>query len=77
MSSKRFHSGLMASLVLAIVISTPAVAQENNNQAMVDLVIQVFLLLKFTGLDCITNHRFQAPFKRFTTFRYLLMTTSW
>ena len=41
MSSKRFYSGLMASLVLAIVISTPAVAQETNNQAMVGLVIQV------------------------------------
>src|SRR5210317_741542 len=41
MSFSRFHSGLMASFALAIVISTPAVAQQANNQAMVDLVIQV------------------------------------
>src|SRR5210317_1697876 len=41
MSFSRFHSGLMASFALAIVISTPAVAQQANNQAMVDLVIQI------------------------------------
>ena len=41
MYSKRFYSGLMASLVLAIAISAPATAQMDNRQAMVDLVIQV------------------------------------
>ncbi len=41
MSFRRFHSGLMASFVLAIVVSTSAVAQQTNNQAVVDLVIQV------------------------------------
>jgi tol-pal system protein YbgF len=41
MCSKRFYSGLMASLVLAIVISTPASAQTDSRQAMMDLVIQV------------------------------------
>ena len=38
---KRFQSGLMASLVLAIVVSTPAIAQMDDRQAMVDLVIQI------------------------------------
>jgi len=33
--------GLMASLVLAIFVSAPVAAQTGNNQAMVDLVIQV------------------------------------
>jgi len=33
--------GLMASLVLAIVISAPATAQTDNRQALVDLVVQV------------------------------------
>jgi len=41
MHSKRFNIGLMASLVLAIVVSTPVSAQMDNRQAMVDLVIQV------------------------------------
>jgi tol-pal system protein YbgF len=41
MCSKRFYSGLMASFVLAIVISTPASAQTDSRQAMMDLVIQV------------------------------------
>ena len=41
MCSKRFYCGLMASLVLAIVISTPASAQTDDPQAMMNLVIQV------------------------------------
>ena len=41
MYSKRFNKGLMASLVLAILVSAPATAQMDNNQAMVDLVVQV------------------------------------
>lgn len=41
MNFKRFQSGLMASLVLAIVVSTPAIAQMDDRQAMMDLVIQI------------------------------------
>ena len=41
MPSKRFYSGLMASLALAIVFSTPVAAQTDSRQAMMDLVIQV------------------------------------
>ena len=41
MYSKRFHYGLMASLVLAIFISAPVSAQMDDKQAMVDLVIQI------------------------------------
>jgi tol-pal system protein YbgF len=41
MRSIRFYLGSMASLVLAIAISTPAFAQPDDNQAMMDLVIQV------------------------------------
>ena len=41
MPSKRFYSGLMASLALAIVFSTPVDAQTDSRQAMMDLVIQV------------------------------------
>jgi tol-pal system protein YbgF len=37
----RIKSGLMASLVLAITVSTPVNAQTDNPQAMMDLVIQV------------------------------------
>ena len=41
MRDRRFTYGLMASLALAIFVSVPAVAQMDNKQAMVDLVIQV------------------------------------
>ncbi len=41
MQHNRVSKGLMASLVLAIFVSAPVVAQTGNNQAMVDLVIQV------------------------------------
>jgi tol-pal system protein YbgF len=41
MRSVRFYPVSMASLVLAIAVSTPAFAQPADNQAMVDLVIQV------------------------------------
>jgi tol-pal system protein YbgF len=41
MRVQRISKGLMASLVLAIVVSTPAVAQMDDKQAMVDLVIQI------------------------------------
>jgi len=38
---RQFKFGLMASLALAIVVSAPAIAQMEDRQAMVDLVIQV------------------------------------
>ena len=38
---QRSKLGLMASFVLAIVVSAPATAQMDNRQAMVDLVVQV------------------------------------
>ena len=38
---QRSKLGLMASFVLAIAVSTPAIAQVDGRQAMVDLVIQV------------------------------------
>ena len=41
MRVKRFAKSLMASLVLAISVSVPAVAQMDDKQAMVDLVIQI------------------------------------
>jgi len=41
MHIKRPMFGLMASLVLAIFVSVPAMAQMDNKQAMMDLVIQV------------------------------------
>jgi tol-pal system protein YbgF len=41
MRVQRISKALMASLVLAIVVSTPAVAQMDDKQAMVDLVIQI------------------------------------
>ena len=41
MSLSRSKLGLMASLALAIVISTPATAQTDDPQAMMNLVIQV------------------------------------
>ena len=41
MTCKRFYNGLMASLALAIVFSTPVAAQTDSRQAMMDLVIQV------------------------------------
>ena len=40
MRVQRFTKSLMASFVLAIFVSMPAVAQQGN-QALVDLVIQV------------------------------------
>jgi len=41
MRVQRFTKSLMASLVLAISVSVPAVAQVDDRQAMMDLVIQV------------------------------------
>ena len=41
MRVKKFAKSLMASLVLAISVSVPAVAQMDDKQAMVDLVIQI------------------------------------
>jgi len=41
MRDKRFTTALMASFVLAIFVSAPAAAQNDNRQAMFDLVIQV------------------------------------
>ena len=41
MRVKKFAKSLMASLVLAISVSVPAVAQMGDKQAMVDLVIQI------------------------------------
>lgn len=41
MQVQRYTKALMASFALAICISTPAAAQVDNNQAMMDLVIQV------------------------------------
>ena len=41
MRVQRFTKSLMASLVLAISVSAPAVAQMDDKQAMVDLVIQI------------------------------------
>lgn len=41
MRVQRFKKSLMASLVLAISVSVPAVAQMDDKQAMVDLVIQI------------------------------------
>ncbi len=41
MRVQRFTKKLMASLVLAISVSVPAVAQMDDKQAMVDLVIQI------------------------------------
>lgn len=41
MRVQRFAKSLMASLVLAISVSVPAVAQMDNKQAMMDLVYQV------------------------------------
>ena len=41
MRVQRFTKSLMASLVLAISVSAPAVAQMDDKQAMMDLVIQV------------------------------------
>jgi tol-pal system protein YbgF len=41
MRVKRFTSSLVASLVLAICVSAPAVAQMDDKQAMMDLVIQI------------------------------------
>ena len=41
MRVQRFAKSLMASLVLAISVSDPAVAQMDDKQAMVDLVIQI------------------------------------
>ncbi len=41
MRVQRFTKNLMASLVLAISVSVPAVAQMDDKQAMVDLVIQI------------------------------------
>ena len=41
MRVQRFAKSLMASLVLAISVSVPAVAQMGDKQAMVDLVIQI------------------------------------
>jgi tol-pal system protein YbgF len=41
MQIKRPDFGLMASLVLAIFVSAPAMAQMDDKQAMVDLVIQI------------------------------------
>ena len=61
MYSIRLHSGLMASLVLAIAVSTPAFAQPDNNQAMVDLDLRraetkIFdLYHKVEGRSCHLN----------------------
>ena len=41
MQVQRLKNGLMASLLLAICVSTPATAQVEDRQAMMDLVIQV------------------------------------
>jgi len=41
MRIQRFTKSLMASLVLAISVSVPAIAQMDDKQAMMDLVIQV------------------------------------
>ena len=41
MRVQKFAKSLMASLVLAISVSVPAVAQMDDKQAMVDLVIQI------------------------------------
>ena len=41
MRDSRFSKSLMASLLLAIVVSAPAGAQMDDRQAMVDLVIQI------------------------------------
>jgi len=44
MQYRQMTSSLMASFVLAIFVSAPALAQQpaaQNNQAMVDLVIQI------------------------------------
>ena len=41
MRTKRFRIGLMASLMLAIFVTTPVTAQMDDRQAMVDLVIQI------------------------------------
>ena len=41
MRVQRFAKSLMASLVLAISVSVPAIAQMEDKQAMVDLVIQI------------------------------------
>ncbi len=41
MRTQRLTIGLMASFMLAIFVSAPAVAQTDNNQAMVNLVIQI------------------------------------
>jgi len=41
MQVQRFKNGLMASILLAICVSTPATAQVEDRQAMMDLVIQV------------------------------------
>ncbi len=41
MRVKRFTISLVASLVLAIIVSAPAVAQMDDRQAMMDLVIQI------------------------------------
>ena len=41
MRVQRFAKSLMASLVLAISVSVPALAQMDDKQAMVDLVIQI------------------------------------
>ena len=41
MRVQRFAKSLMASLVLAISVSVPAIAQMDDKQAMVDLVIQI------------------------------------
>ena len=41
MRTQRFRIGLMASLMLAIFVTTPVTAQMDDRQAMVDLVIQI------------------------------------
>ena len=41
MQTQRFRIGLMASLMLAIFVTTPVTAQMDDRQAMVDLVMQI------------------------------------